>query len=83
MGENYFVIGTTRLGCIYYYTGRAGVGWVSTNREEAFSSYSEEEAKHKAELFNGRKNFTGIIFTVGRTGEHTSWVMLAELWKRD
>ena len=34
-----------------FYTGRAGAGWLSANKAEAFA-YSSEGAARKAELFN-------------------------------
>jgi hypothetical protein len=34
-----------------YYTGRAGIFWVSENKKEAFS-FTDEGARRKTEVFN-------------------------------
>jgi hypothetical protein len=46
-----------------YYTGRAGAGWVSAFKSEAFTM-GEGEAHRKAELFNRRANLTGFLWEV-------------------
>ena len=34
-----------------YYTGRAGAGWLSANRVDAFAYRTEAEAERKARIF--------------------------------
>lgn len=34
-----------------YYTGRAGAGWLSSNRGDAFAYATEGEAKRKMDMF--------------------------------
>lgn len=45
------------------YTGRAGDAWVSEDRSQAFR-LGFLEASRKADLFNGRRILTGLIFVV-------------------
>jgi hypothetical protein len=37
---------------LHYYTGRAGSGWLSENRAEAFVYSGEGEANRKVAMFN-------------------------------
>lgn len=52
---------TNALGQNVYYTGRAGVAWVSTDRNEAFQ-YSHGGAMHRAGLHNPYKALHGLTF---------------------
>lgn len=67
MDEKGFAIrGVNAHGVEFWYTGRAGDGWVSKQPEEAFRGYHTiEGARFKAERLN-RYHFalTGIWFTV-------------------
>jgi len=58
-----FLVAKRPSGETVFYTGRAGEGWVSSDRTEAFS-LGAGEAEHKADLFNKRTALTGLTFNV-------------------
>lgn len=43
----------TTDGKIFYYTGRAGALWMSTDINKAFCAYTEEGARRFAEKYSG------------------------------
>jgi len=47
-----------------YYTGRAGEGWVSPDRSEAFIFSSWEHASGRCAAFNKYQPVHGLIFEV-------------------
>ena len=47
-----------------YYTGRAGEGWVSADKAEAFAYSEFGAACAKQETFNKRSSLTGLLFQV-------------------
>jgi hypothetical protein len=52
----------------FFYTGRAGEGWVSKNVDEAFS-YGFNEAKRRAKHFNMNTEIHGLRFIAYKKGE--------------
>jgi hypothetical protein len=50
-----------RTGKEFFYTGRAGAGWVSQNKVEAFT-YTMEGAQRKAQIFNAGEALHGFWF---------------------
>ncbi len=61
METNYIVRGLDGNGGEVFYTGRAGEGWVSPSRAEAFG-YSKEGAQRKALSFNRNTELHGLRF---------------------
>lgn len=47
-----------------FYTGRAGDGWVSNDKKEAFVYNTVTEANRKASMFNKNTILHGMTFTV-------------------
>jgi len=45
-----------------FYTGRAGAGWVSADKAEAFPYFNLEGARRKAMLFNKNMPLHGLRF---------------------
>lgn len=62
MNSPAIVRGVTVVGDVVYYTGRAGEGWVSANRAEAFAGYSLEGARRKALQLNRHTDGHGVRF---------------------
>jgi hypothetical protein len=61
---NHIVGAVSRVnGLTYYYNGRAGNAWLTTNKSEAFT-YSAEGAARKAEMFNRATVLHGLTFKV-------------------
>jgi hypothetical protein len=58
----YVLRGLDANGKTAFYTGKAGEGWVSPNRDASFGYVSLEVARGKAKLFNGRVSLTGLWF---------------------
>lgn len=59
------VIGTDKQNNVWYYTGRAGEGFVSRSRADAFTGYSMEGAKNRAQNLNAGTGAHGITFKAG------------------
>lgn len=54
--------GTDASGNTVWYTGRAGAGWISPNRKDAFMGYSADGAARYASRFNETTPIHGIRF---------------------
>ena len=50
--QTYILRGLNANGDEFFYTGRAGSGWVSKDRKEAFGYWTEQMARGKAMSFN-------------------------------
>lgn len=64
-GTDFIVRGLDYGGTEYFYTGRTGEGWISTDKAAAFR-YSEQAAAAKAKLFNRMTPVHGLRFTAER-----------------
>lgn len=53
--------GVTANGSVVYYTGRAGDGWISPEKSEAFQ-YALPHARQRAVQFNRNTSLHGIHF---------------------
>lgn len=58
----YILRGLNADGKQFFYTGKAGEGWVAPNREASLGYVSQSQAREKAKLFNGRVALTGLWF---------------------
>lgn len=58
----FIVRGLSTDGGEVFYTGRAGNGWVSNDRNEAFVYTSQDEARRKALNFNRMEPLHGFRF---------------------
>ena len=47
-----------------FYTGKAGEGWVSPERADAFGYSAFTEACRVQEVFNKRSALTGLLFQI-------------------
>lgn len=65
----YFLRGIDHQGSEVYYTGRAGDGWVSTDRRETFYWRSQEGATARAKEFNRHAGVHGVWFLALATAE--------------
>jgi hypothetical protein len=59
------LVGKNRDGAEVFYTGRAGDGWVSTVRAEAFAYENRALAESTVERFNKMTPLHGVTFCVG------------------
>lgn len=59
------LVGKNRDGAEVFYTGRAGDGWVSTVRTEAFPYENRALAESTVERFNKMTPLHGVTFCVG------------------
>lgn len=59
--DTFIVRGLKSDGAEVFYTGRAGDGWVSADRSEAFA-YTELRARRIAQTFNGQEPLHGMWF---------------------
>jgi hypothetical protein len=53
-------------GQTYYYTGRAGSCWTSTDKQQAFPYNSREAADAKAQVFNRLAELHRLVFSSER-----------------
>ncbi len=58
----YVLRGLNQSGQTFFYTGKAGDGWVASNKDASFGYVSQDVARSKATLFNSRVALTGIWF---------------------
>jgi hypothetical protein len=65
----YVLRGRSSEGKAFFYTGKAGGGWVAPNRDASFGYVSQHVAREKAKLFNGRVSLTGLWFVAIPYGE--------------
>lgn len=56
-----FILSANKNGETFFWTGQAGTDWISTDRDQAFA-VTLDEARRKAEIFNGRVELTSLIF---------------------
>ncbi len=62
MRSQYILRGLDADGNEMFYTGKAGTGWVSVNRNDAFTYHHQDVARDKAKLFNTRMPLHGLRF---------------------
>ena len=62
MKDQYMVRGLTELGKEMFYTGKAGDKWVTTDKAQAFTYHSVDEARMKARMFNRTTELHGLRF---------------------
>lgn len=67
-GSKFIVFSPSRSLTVFY-TGRAGAGWVSSAKTEAFTYSTRTEAERKAALFNRATVLHGLVFEVLETEE--------------
>jgi hypothetical protein len=60
----YILRGLDREGNVYYYTGKAGMDWLSFERKNAFSYPTKEFAQERAKRFNKMEPVHGYWFVV-------------------
>lgn len=58
----YILRGLDAEGREFFYTGKAGAGWVSSIRSESFGYVSQHVAREKAKVFNGCTELHGLRF---------------------
>ena len=56
-----FILTANKNGETFFWTGRSGQDWISTDRDQAFA-VTLDEARRKAEIFNTRVELTSLIF---------------------
>jgi len=57
-----YVRGLDGIGCVYYYTGKAGEGFVSPDKAAAFTGYTIDGARRRAQNLNAMSGAHGITF---------------------
>ena len=63
MRQAYLIRGLNHDGSqVFWYTGKAGKGWVSPSKADAFPYSDKWAAEQKAKLFNEREQLTGLGF---------------------
>jgi hypothetical protein len=60
-------------GQTYYYTGRAGSCWTSTDKQQAFPYSSREAADAKATIFNRVAELHRLVFSSERVEPMETW----------
>jgi hypothetical protein len=60
--QEYILRGLNADGDEFFYTGRAGSGWISKDRNEAFGYWTEQMARGKAMSFNQFCPLHGLWF---------------------
>lgn len=67
MATSYILRGVTSKGAEVFFTGRAGQGWTSADKAEAFAYGSQEAAARKAGMHNAYCAIHGVWFTAQPT----------------
>ena len=60
--SSYVLRGLNADGVKFFYTGRAGAGWISSDASEAFVYASIEGARRRAVSFNRASEIHGVWF---------------------